>query len=159
MRNRPDGFVVAEARNETTVDHLEDASFTLDCSIGSLIEKAAHVPLDCILMLPEQTCDLLVQLTDLLLDQLQLLECRLDTTIDVPGATNTQAWDIDNNGDVVYQWSDAKGTHGALRQQGKYYKFDDPHGVGTTYGFGINDNSQIVGSYVASGFQGFEATY
>jgi hypothetical protein len=81
------------------------------------------------------------------------------TTIDVPRATNTQAWDIDNNGDVVYQWSDAKGTHGALRQQGKYYKFDDQHGVGTTYGFGINDHSQIVGSYVVSGFQGFEATY
>jgi hypothetical protein len=28
----------------TTVDYLEDASFTLDCSIGSPIEKAAHVP-------------------------------------------------------------------------------------------------------------------
>jgi hypothetical protein len=44
MRNCPNGFVVAEARNETTVDDLEDASFTLSCSIGSLIEKAAHVP-------------------------------------------------------------------------------------------------------------------
>ena len=44
MRNCPDGFVVAEARNETTVDDLEDASFMLSCSIGSLIEKAAHVP-------------------------------------------------------------------------------------------------------------------
>ena len=40
MRNRPDGFVVAETRNETTVDDLEDASFTFDGSIGSLIEKA-----------------------------------------------------------------------------------------------------------------------
>src|SRR5258705_3777373 len=44
MRNCPDGFVVAEARNQTTVDDLEDASFMLSCSIGSLIEKAAHVP-------------------------------------------------------------------------------------------------------------------
>ena len=44
MRNRPDSFVVTEARNETTVDHLEDTSFTLDGSIGSLIETAAHVP-------------------------------------------------------------------------------------------------------------------
>ncbi|MBZ5654675.1 MAG: hypothetical protein LAO56_05280 [Acidobacteriia bacterium] len=34
-------------------------------------------PLDCILMLPEQTCDLLVQLADLLLDPLQLLERHL----------------------------------------------------------------------------------
>ena len=34
-------------------------------------------PLDCILMLPEQTCHLLVQLADSLLDQLQLLERHL----------------------------------------------------------------------------------
>jgi len=44
MRNRADGFVVAETRNETTVDDLEDASFTFDGSIGGLIEKATHVP-------------------------------------------------------------------------------------------------------------------
>ena len=37
MRNCPDGFVVAEARNETTVDDLEDASFMLSCSIGSTL--------------------------------------------------------------------------------------------------------------------------
>jgi hypothetical protein len=35
MRNRPDGFVVAETRNETTIDDLEDASFTFDGSIGA----------------------------------------------------------------------------------------------------------------------------
>jgi len=45
MRNRPDSFVVAETRNETTVDDLEDASFTFDGSIGRLIEKATHVPI------------------------------------------------------------------------------------------------------------------
>jgi hypothetical protein len=45
MRNRPDGFVVAETRNETTGDDLEDASFRFDGSIGSLIEKATHVPI------------------------------------------------------------------------------------------------------------------
>jgi len=44
MRNRPDGFVVAETRNETTVDDLEDASFAFDGSMGSLIEKATHIP-------------------------------------------------------------------------------------------------------------------
>ena len=32
MRNRPDRFVVAETRNETTVEDLEDASFTFDGS-------------------------------------------------------------------------------------------------------------------------------
>jgi len=32
MRNRPDGLVVAETRNETAVDDLEDASFTFDGS-------------------------------------------------------------------------------------------------------------------------------
>jgi hypothetical protein len=41
MRNCPDGFVVAEARNETTVDDLddlEDASFMLMlplCLVGA----------------------------------------------------------------------------------------------------------------------------
>jgi hypothetical protein len=40
----PRWFVVAETRNEKTVDDLEDASFTFDGSIGSLIEKATHVP-------------------------------------------------------------------------------------------------------------------
>jgi len=43
MRNRPDGFVVAETRNQTTVDDFEDASFTFHGSISSLIEKATDV--------------------------------------------------------------------------------------------------------------------
>jgi hypothetical protein len=34
MRNGPDGFVVSEARNEPTVDDLEDASFMFDGSIS-----------------------------------------------------------------------------------------------------------------------------
>jgi hypothetical protein len=38
MRNCPDGFVVAETRNETTVDEIEDASFTFDGSIGSCVQ-------------------------------------------------------------------------------------------------------------------------
>ena len=45
MRNCPDGFVVAEVRNETTVDDLEDASFMLSCSIGSLIEFGFSLPM------------------------------------------------------------------------------------------------------------------
>ena len=31
MRNCPDGFVVAESRDETTVDDLEDASYAVFC--------------------------------------------------------------------------------------------------------------------------------
>jgi hypothetical protein len=43
MRNGSDGFVVSEARHQTTIDDLEDASFVFDGSIGSLIENAAHL--------------------------------------------------------------------------------------------------------------------
>jgi hypothetical protein len=35
MRNRPVGFVVAETRNQTTVDDLEDASFTFDGTMAA----------------------------------------------------------------------------------------------------------------------------
>jgi uncharacterized membrane protein len=81
-------------------------------------------------------------------------------TINVPGATNSFAQDINTNGDIVYWWANTKGIHGALRQGSTYSKFDDPKGVGATYGYGLNDHRQIVGSYqVSSIFHGYEATY
>src|SRR6266705_3702243 len=40
--NGPDGFVVPEARHQTTIEDLEDASFAIDGSICSLIQNAAH---------------------------------------------------------------------------------------------------------------------
>ena len=81
-------------------------------------------------------------------------------TINVPGTTNSFAQAINTNGDVVYWCADSKGVHGALSQRGKYSKFDDPLGVGETYGFGLNSHRQIVGSYSVAGvFHGYEAKY
>lgn len=38
-----EGFVVAQARYQTTIENLEDAPFLSDGSIGTLVENAAHV--------------------------------------------------------------------------------------------------------------------
>jgi len=43
MRNHADGFVVSEARHETTVHDLEDAPLVFDSGIRRLIENAAHL--------------------------------------------------------------------------------------------------------------------
>jgi hypothetical protein len=43
MRNRADGLLMSEARYRTTIDKLEDSSFSLDCGVGSLIEYSPHV--------------------------------------------------------------------------------------------------------------------
>src|SRR5215472_266320 len=43
MCNGSDGFVVSQAKQQTTIDDLEDAPFVFDGSIGSLIENAAHL--------------------------------------------------------------------------------------------------------------------
>lgn len=69
-------------------------------------------------------------------------------SINVPGATDSKAEDINTNGDVIYTWTDSTGGyHGALRQEGKYYKFDDAQGHGSenTFAYGLNNNRQIVG--------------
>lgn len=79
--------------------------------------------------------------------------------INVPGSSNSFAQGINNHGDIVYWFADSKGIHGALQQGVTFSHFDDPKGVGETYGFGLNDNKQIVGSWGKSTFQGYQATY
>ncbi len=90
------------------------------------------------------------------------IKTQQSTPINVPGATDSLATDINNLGDVAYQWLDSGGvSHGALLHGGKYYKFDDPKSV-SDYAEGINDFSAIVGAYetVSGGpFSGFRATY
>jgi hypothetical protein len=51
-------------------------------------------------------------------------------TIDVPGATRTEAWDITNRGDVIGYYANADGRlHGfRLDKRGKYTKFANPDG-------------------------------
>ena len=80
--------------------------------------------------------------------------------INVPGASLTAAWDINNAGDVVYEWIDSAGAeHGALLHGGHYYKFDYPKSAGTQ-AVGINDKGMIVGGYSNGvSFLGYKASY
>jgi uncharacterized membrane protein len=81
-------------------------------------------------------------------------------TINVPEAVYSAANAINNEGDIVYTWLDsADRVRGALRHNGKYYKFDYPKAV-FTYGGGLNDRRTITGGYEAhknGPFAGFEA--
>jgi YD repeat-containing protein len=71
-------------------------------------------------------------------------------TIDVPGATRTEAWDITNRGDVIGYYSNADGRlHGfRLDKSGKYTKFDDPAGDLEDDLTGGNDHGVTVGSLI-----------
>jgi uncharacterized membrane protein len=90
------------------------------------------------------------------------IKTQQSTEIDVPGATDSLAQDINNEGDITFEWLDsAGGAHGALLHAGKYYKFEYPK---SPWGFatGLNDRNVMVGDYEAvSGgpFEGFKATY
>jgi len=87
-------------------------------------------------------------------------------TIDVPGSMvmGSIANDLNNEGDVSYQWVDTGKPplwHGALRHNGKYYKYDFPKSY-QTYGDGINDKSTLVGAYqvqLDGTAYGFKATF
>src|ERR1700730_14638923 len=43
MGNRPDSLVVSQARHQTAIHDLEDASLDFDRSVSALIEKAPHL--------------------------------------------------------------------------------------------------------------------
>ena len=43
MGNRPDSLFVSQTRYRTTINNLENSSFSLDCGIGRLVENAPHV--------------------------------------------------------------------------------------------------------------------
>jgi hypothetical protein len=43
MGNGPDGLIVPQAGRKAAIHDLEDASFGLDRSVGTLIENAAHM--------------------------------------------------------------------------------------------------------------------
>jgi len=76
------------------------------------------------------------------------------------GAIGTAIHEINNNGDIVATYFDASSNrHGVLFHAGQYYSFDDPNGVGSTRGVGLNDMLVIVGRYGSGvyGGVGFEA--
>jgi hypothetical protein len=69
------------------------------------------------------------------------------TTIDIPGATFTEANGITPGGDIVGDYTTADGrSHGFLLSGDEFTSFDVP-GATDTFAFGINARSDIVGPY------------
>src|SRR5262245_48262154 len=83
------------------------------------------------------------------LEERRLLSTYSFTRLDVPGATFTEGYGINNSGQIVGDYSDASGHwHGFLKDSGGYTTIDATS-LGATYtnAFGINDAGQIVGMY------------
>jgi probable HAF family extracellular repeat protein len=77
------------------------------------------------------------------------------TQIDVPGAFFTEAFGINDAGQIVGDFGIiAGGTHGFLDTGGSFTQIDVP-GAGVTEAHGINDAGQIVGRFSGPGEQGF----
>jgi len=79
------------------------------------------------------------------------------TTIDFPGATFTNAYDITPDGDIVGVFRDAANKpHGFLLSNDAFTAIDYPGAV-QTRAFGINPRGDIVGDYKDAGnnFHGF----
>ena len=68
------------------------------------------------------------------------------TPIDPPGAEQTHATGINNNGNIVGWYQDGSGTHGFLDVNGSFTTLDVP-GSFSTYALGINNQGLIVGGY------------
>ncbi|TMJ09354.1 MAG: hypothetical protein E6H02_09110 [Bacillati bacterium ANGP1] len=73
------------------------------------------------------------------------------TTIDVPGATFTQALGINNSGQIVGLYIDIAGLHGFLRQPAGTYTALNFPGAASTEAYGINTAGQVVGTYDLGG--------
>jgi len=69
------------------------------------------------------------------------------TPIDVPGATNTLALDINAAGDIVGRYGSAGRTHGFLRTFAGVFTTIDFPGASLTVATSINDSGDIVGQY------------
>ena len=68
-------------------------------------------------------------------------------TLSVPGAANTDAWDINNHGVIVGHYVADSGTHGFVRvADGTYYTIDVPGSV-FTQATAINERNEIAGTY------------
>jgi hypothetical protein len=74
-------------------------------------------------------------------------------TFDVPGATNTAAYEINNRGQIVGNYTDGNGVqHGYVLHDGKVTSIDHPRASDTpnltgTRVVGIDDRGRLVGGY------------
>ena len=68
------------------------------------------------------------------------------TTIDVPGASTTNAQGINQQGDIVGGYADSSGGHGYLLSEGVFTKIDYP-GAAYTDATGLNARGEVVGGY------------
>ena len=68
------------------------------------------------------------------------------TSFDVPGASLTRPFDVNNSGVVAGFYSSLTGTHGFVLIQGEYITVDFPGAVLTAV-FGINDLGYLVGRF------------
>jgi len=77
------------------------------------------------------------------------------TTIDVPGASSTEAFGINAEGNIVGSYLNAAGLHGFLLSKGAFTTIDVP-GASFTQALGINPKGNVVGVYSnATGTHGF----
>ncbi|MGH2874610.1 MAG: hypothetical protein ACRDL5_19385 [Solirubrobacteraceae bacterium] len=75
--------------------------------------------------------------------------------LDVPGATMTQAFGVNDGDEVVGDYTDGTGSsatmHGFIWSPGFGFEtLDDPNGIGTTTLNGVNDHGTVVGFYTDS---------
>jgi hypothetical protein len=78
-----------------------------------------------------------------------LLRAGSFTTLDFPGAPATNAFGIDDAGDVVGSYVDTAGVeHGFLLRSGSYSRLDAPKALSRTVATGINANGDISGYYL-----------
>jgi len=76
-----------------------------------------------------------------------LYDAGIFTTIDVPGSTGTEAYAINNIGQIVGNYTDSQGLqHGFLYSGGTFTTINVP-GADWTDILGINDLGQIVGDF------------
>src|SRR5207249_5247479 len=66
-------------------------------------------------------------------------------TVDVPGASSTNALNINNAGEIVGT-SRGTGEHGFFFSQGRFVTIDVP-GALSTQATGINDRGRVVGTF------------
>jgi probable HAF family extracellular repeat protein len=68
------------------------------------------------------------------------------TTLDVPGASHTRLFGINNHGEIVGDYTKGTRSHGFLYTRGRFTNLDVPGAVFTSP-IGINDRGQVVGFY------------